>query len=203
MAMSAPFYKFGLFGDEVSLVVAVVIGFGFGFFLERAGFGSARKLTSQFYLDDLAVFKVMFTAIITAMLGSFYLSWAGVLDLSLVYSSTTYLVPQIVGGIVLGLGFVVGGYCPGTSVVGIATGRIDALVFIVGVFAGILVYGEAYPLIADWVVTTNLGRVSIPGYFGLPYGLTVLTVVLMALTGFWASGKIEKKYAPASAGSKG
>ena len=87
VAMNAPFYKFGAFGDEVSLVVAFLIGIGFGFFLERAGFGSARKLTAQFYLDDLAVFKVMFTAIVTAMLGLFYLSWLGFVDLSLVYLS--------------------------------------------------------------------------------------------------------------------
>lgn len=198
--MSAPFFKFGLFGDEMSLVVAVAIGFGFGFFLERAGFGSARKLTSQFYLDDLAVFKVMFTAIVTAMLGSFYLAWAGVLDLSLVYSSPTYLVPQLLGGIILGLGFVIGGYCPGTSVVGIATGRIDAMVFAVGVFAGILIFGEAYPMIADWVVATDFGRISIPGHFGLPYGLVVLAVVIMALAGFWVSGKVERRFAMVSAG---
>ncbi len=86
--MNAPFYKFGAFGDEASPVVAFVIGIGFGFFLERAGFGSARKLVSQFYLTDLAVFKVMFTAIVTAMLGVFYLSWVGFLDLSLVYLVT-------------------------------------------------------------------------------------------------------------------
>ena len=43
MAMMAPFYKFGLFGDETSLIVAFVIGIGFGFFLERAGFGNARQ----------------------------------------------------------------------------------------------------------------------------------------------------------------
>ena len=104
MAMIAPFFKFGMFGDEPSLVVAFLIGIGFGFFLERAGFGSARKLVSQFYLNDLAVFKVMFTAIVTAMLGVTYLAWMGWLDLSLVYLVPTYLVPQIVGGLILGVG---------------------------------------------------------------------------------------------------
>ena len=126
--MSAPFYKFGAFGDEASLVAAFLIGIGFGFFLERAGFGSARKLVSQFYLDDLAVFKVMFTAIVTAMLGVTYLAWAGFLDLSLVYLVPTYWVAQVVGGLLLGVGFVVGGYCPGTSIVATATGKLDGLV---------------------------------------------------------------------------
>ena len=111
----APFYKYGFFGDEMSLILAFVLGTGFGFFLERAGFGSARKLAAQFYLYDMSVFKVMFTAIVTAMLGVTYLGWLGWLDLSLVYLVPTHLVPQIVGGLVLGVGFVVGGYCPGTS----------------------------------------------------------------------------------------
>ena len=110
--MSAPFYKLGAFGDEASLIVAFLIGIGFGFFLERAGFGSAKKLVSQFYLNDLSVFKVMFTAIVTAMLGVTYLSWIGFLDLSLLYLVPTYWVAQVVGGLLLGVGFVVGGYCP-------------------------------------------------------------------------------------------
>ncbi len=67
--MMAPFFKYGLFGDEMSLILAVVIGLGFGFFLERAGFGSARKLTGQFYFTDLTVFKVMFTAIVVPCWG--------------------------------------------------------------------------------------------------------------------------------------
>ena len=168
--MSAPFFKFGLFGDEMSLVVAFVIGLGFGFFLERAGFGSARKLTAQFYLTDLAVFKVMFSAIVTAMLGLFYLSWAGVVDLTLVYFGPTYLVPQIVGGLVLGVGFVIGGYCPGTSVVAMATGKIDALLFGLGILAGIFVFGEAYPAIAGLVTATPMGEVTLPQVFACAMG---------------------------------
>jgi len=85
--MSAPFYKYGLFGDETSLVMAFLIGIGFGFFLERAGFGNARKLAAQFYLYDMTVFKVMFSAIVTAMIGLYYLSVLGFVDLSLVYVS--------------------------------------------------------------------------------------------------------------------
>ena len=131
--MNAPFFKFGLFGDETSLIVACAIGIGFGFFLEQAGFGSAKKLTDQFYFKDMAVFRVMFTAIVTAMLGLFYLAAVGWVDLSLVYIQPTYLWPQIVGGLLLGVGFVVGGYCPGTSLVALATGKVDALVFVAGI----------------------------------------------------------------------
>jgi uncharacterized protein len=193
--MNAPFYKFGAFGDETSLVIAFVIGIGFGFFLERAGFGSARKLTSQFYLDDLAVFKVMFTAIVTAMLGIFYLSWLGIMDLSLVDLVTTNLWPQIVGGLVLGFGFVIGGYCPGTSMVAAVTGRIDGMIFIVGVMAGVYAFGEAFPLLKGFYESGDFGRLTLPQAFHLPYGLVVFLVAVMAVVGFMGAEWVERRFA--------
>jgi hypothetical protein len=195
MDMNAPFFKFDYFGEETSLIVAFAIGIGFGFFLERAGFGSGKKLAAQFYLTDLTVFKVMFTAIVTAMVGLFWLSVLGVVDLSLVYVSNTYLVPQIVGGLILGVGFVVGGYCPGTSCVGAATGRYDAMVYLVGIVAGIFVFGEMYPLLKDFYSATPMGKVTLPELFGVSYGLIVFLVVLMALGGFVGAEWVEKKFA--------
>lgn len=194
--MMAPLLKYGVFGTETSLVVAFVLGLGFGFALERAGFGSARKLVSQFYLDDLAVFKVMFTAIVTAMLGVTYLSWIGFLDLSLVYLVPTNLLPQIVGGLILGAGFVIGGYCPGTALAATATGRVDGLIYGVGIYAGTLLFAEAYPLFKPLHTATPMGQVTIPQYFNLPYGLVVCAVVLLAIGGFAGAGWVEKKMAP-------
>lgn len=192
--MSAPFYKFGLFGDDFSLVVAFIIGIGFGFFLERAGFGSSKKLAAQFYFTDMAVLKVMFSAIVTAMVGLFYLSWIGFVDLSEVFVSTTYLVPQIAGGLLLGIGFVIGGYCPGTSCVAASTGRIDGIVYLLGVVAGIFFYGEIYPLINGFANSTNLGRLTLPEVFSISYGMVVFLVVIMAVGAFWAAEWAEKKF---------
>jgi len=190
----APFYKYGFFGDEMSLVLAFVLGTGFGFFLERAGFGSARKLAAQFYLYDMSVFKVMFTAIVTAMLGVTYLGWIGWLDLSLVYLVPTHLVPQIVGGLVLGVGFVVGGYCPGTSVAALATGRVDAMVYAFGIGAGTLVYAEVFPWIKGFVDSNDMGQVTLPEVFDLPWGLVVFAVVLIAVAGFFGATLIERRF---------
>src|SRR3954467_3154171 len=107
------------------MIAAIVIGIAFGFALERAGLGSARKLAGQFYLTDLTVFKVMFTAILVAMLGSFWLSRLGVFDLANVYVPQTWIAPQLAGGVLFGAGFVVAGLCPGTSCVAAASGRGD------------------------------------------------------------------------------
>lgn len=190
----APFYKYGFFGDEMSLILAFVLGTGFGFFLERAGFGSARKLAAQFYLYDMSVFKVMFTAIVTAMLGVTYLGWLGWLDLSLVYLVPTHLVPQIVGGLVLGVGFVVGGYCPGTSVASLATGRVDGFVYAFGIGAGTLVYAEVFPWIKGFVNSNDMGQVTLPEVFDLPWGLVVFAVVLIAVAGFSAATLVERRF---------
>jgi uncharacterized protein len=198
--MSAPFFKYGLFGDEASLLVAFAIGIGFGFFLERAGFGSARKLVAQFYLTDLAVFKVMFTAIVTAMLGVTYLGWMGVLDLSLVYLVPTYWVAQVVGGLLLGVGFVIGGYCPGTSVAALATGKIDGLVYVLGIVAGTLSFAVLFPLLRGLYLAGSAGAKTLPQVFHLPYGLVVFAVVLMAIGGFYGAGLLEKRF---GAGERG
>jgi uncharacterized membrane protein YedE/YeeE len=191
--MSAPFFKFGLFGENMSLVLAFVIGIGFGFFLERAGFGNGRKLAAQFYFTDMAVVKVMFSAIVTAMIGLFYLGWIGWLDLSLVNMSATFIVPQVIGGLILGVGFVIGGYCPGTSVVAMSTGRIDAMVYLAGILVGVFGFGELFPILGDFYRSTALGQITLPQFFDLPYGLIVFVVILMAIGMFTAAEWGEKK----------
>lgn len=190
--MTAPFFKFGYFNDEVSLIVAFVLGLAFGFLFERGGFGSGRMLAAQFYFTDMRVFKVMFTAITTAMIGLFYLSWIGFLDLSLVYFGETFLLPQVVGGLILGIGFVVGGYCPGTSSVAIATGKIDAIVYAFGGLFGIFVFGEAFPYISDFFYSTPLGRITLPELFGIDHGIILLLVIMLAIAGFTAADWAEK-----------
>jgi uncharacterized protein len=194
MEMSAPFFKLGLFGEEASLLVAFAIGIGFGFFLERAGFGSARKLVAQFYLTDLAVFKVMFTAIVTAMLGVTYLAWMGFLDLSLVYLVPTYWGAQVVGGLLLGVGFVIGGYCPGTSIAAVGTGRIDGLFYVLGIGAGTLTFAGLFPYLRGLYVSGSAGAKTLPQALHLPYGLVVFAVVLMALGGFYGAGLLEARF---------
>jgi hypothetical protein len=192
MDIGAPFYKLGMLGDDASLAVAALLGVGFGFFLERAGFGSARKLTAQFYLTDLSVFKVMFTAIVTAMVGVYALAAAGWLDFSKIYLVPTYVVPQLIAGFVFGVGFIIGGYCPGTSVAGIATGRIDAGLYALGMLSGIFLYAEGFnAFFASWAEATPMGQATLPAVFGIAPGYLVAAVVLVALGGFALAERVE------------
>lgn len=191
--MNAPFFEYGLFGDRAGLLTAVVIGIAFGVCLERAGMGSARKLAGQFYLTDLTVFKVMFSAIVTAMLGAFWLGRLGVLDLSRVYVPETFIAPQLVGGLVFGAGFVIGGLCPGTSCVAAVTGRVDGLALVAGMFGGVLATGTVFGRLKDFYASTPRGTFTLPQLLHLPYGVVVLAVVLVALGGFLGAESLERR----------
>ncbi|HEX9253422.1 MAG TPA: YeeE/YedE thiosulfate transporter family protein [Ignavibacteriaceae bacterium] len=195
MDMNAPFFKFGLFNSEVSLIIAFIIGIAFGIALEKGGFGRATILASQFYFTNMRVLKVMFTAIVTAMLGLYFLSVIGFVDLSLVYLTQTNLLPMAVGGLIAGLGFIVGGYCPGTSMVAVATGKIDAVIYVVGMIFGIFAFGEMFPGIENFFNSGYMGTVTLPAFFNLSYGLVVFLVVLMAVGAFAAAEWGEKKMA--------
>lgn len=175
------------------LAVAALIGIAFGVALERAGLGDARKLAGQFYLTDLTVFKVMFSAIVTAMLGAYWLARLGVLDLAGVYVPETYLLPQLAGGALFGAGFVVAGLCPGTSCVAAATGRADGLSVMLGMFTGVLATGLAFAPLRAFYESSARGALTLPDVFHVPYGATILGIVVVALAAFFAASRWEQR----------
>jgi uncharacterized protein len=176
------------------LAIAVLLGFGFGFALERAGFGSARKLTAVFYLYDMAVVKVMFTAIVTAMVGLFALSALGLMSLSELYLEPTNFAAQAIGGAVFGAGFILGGYCPGTSIAAIAIGRKDAIAFALGLLAGVYAYAEFTPGIETWIKATAQGDMTLPSITGIGMGWWVLAFAAFLLFAGWGMGKLEVRF---------
>lgn len=189
----APLYELGRFGDNTSLLVAVLLGVAFGWLLERGGMGNAQKLAGQFYFTDLSVLKLMFSAIVTAMLGLFWLSWAGMLDLSLVYVPETFVAPQLLGGVLFGAGFATGGLCPGTSCVAAATGRRDGIALIGGMLAGVFAFGEAFPKIETFANSTARGAWTLPDALNLTYGAVVGLIVAAALGAFAGAEMLERR----------
>ena len=186
-----------LSGDqrELGLVVAVLLGFAFGFVLERAGFGRADKLAAQFYLRDLTVFKVMFSAIVTAMLGVVLASGLGLVDLKPLSEgavSTTYVWSMMIGGVLLGVGFIISGYCPGTSAVSAASGNLDGVFTFVGVILGSMVYAEAYPVLGKLYGLGDQGQLFLYDVLKVPAPVLAIAVTLMALGMFVGGEKLEK-----------
>ncbi len=180
--------------DDLRLLTGILIGFGFGFVLERAGFGNARKLAGQFYLNDMTVFKVMFTAILVAMVGLYGLASVGMVDMSMIWINPTFIPAQAVGGFLLGIGFIMSGLCPGTSVVSMVSGRIDGWVTFVGIFLGIALF----TLTVDWVpglhslYLAGSGEVSLlHEVMGVPALVLALVMVAGAVLAFVGAEKVE------------
>ena len=181
--------------ENAALLAALPIGMIFGWFLERGGMGNARKLAAQFYLTDLTVFKVMFSAIVTAALGVFWLSRIGWLDVSRIAMPETFLLPQLAGGLLFGVGFAIGGLCPGTSCVAAATGRVDGIALIAGMLVGVIGFAELLPGIERFYASTARGSLTLDALFGLNRATTIFLLVTIALAGFAAAEWIEKRNA--------
>lgn len=181
--------------SAATLALALALGFGFGFALERAGFGSARKLTAVFYFYDMSVVKVMFTAIVTAMAGLFLLSAAGALDLAELYVEPTNYLGATIGGLIFGAGFVIGGYCPGTSIAACATGRLDGLAFVAGMLGGVYLFAEFLPGVDAWARATARDEVTLPSLTGLSMGWFVILFIAILALAAWGMRAAERRFA--------
>ncbi len=186
----APLDIVAVAGTTGAIVVYLLIGFAFGFILESVGFGDSRKLAGQFYFKEMTVLKVMFTAIVTAAVLIFWSVALGLLDYDAVWVNPTYLPSGILGGIIMGVGFVIGGYCPGTSLVAASTLKLDAFFFVGGIIVGVFFFGESAGLFKDFFEGGNAGRFTLADWLGVDMGVAVFLVSLMAVVLFWGGDKI-------------
>ncbi len=194
--MTFPFESLGTSSYQLGLVVAVAIGFGFGFVLERSGFGRSTKLAAQFYLRDMTVFKVMFTAIVTAMLGFVLLDAAGLVQFAVLrqqIASWTWIGPMIAGGLLLGAGFIISGYCPGTSIVAGASGNVDGMAAVGGVIAGTWIYSELLriPGVSAFHESGGKGALFLDELLGVSPRLLAGIIALVAIALFFGAERVE------------
>jgi uncharacterized protein len=187
--MTAPF----AISDTLTLGLAVLLGIFFGLSLERSGLGDPHRLTGVFYFRDFTVPKVMFTAIVVASTGIYLLSDLHLLDLGRVWIIPTFFWPQLAGGLLFGIGFVMSGYCPGTSVAGLATGRLDALVAMAGIGFGSLLFAVLYPLLERFYLSSDMGVVTIPGLLGVNHWVVIAALIVVAGVMFLSIERFEKR----------
>ncbi|MFA5328207.1 MAG: YeeE/YedE thiosulfate transporter family protein [Prolixibacteraceae bacterium] len=180
--------------EWLNLLIAFFIGIGFGFALEQAGFSSSRKLAGMFYGYDTTVLKVFFTAAIVALAGSQLLSFFGLLNLKLVYVNPYYINATIIGGVIMGAGFVMGGYCPGTGISALSIGKIDALIFLLGGMAGAFLFAETYPAIQTIAMENYKGTMRIDEWLGVSSGVFTFLLIVAAIALFWIAELAEKKF---------
>ena len=191
----APLSSLYAFPEWLNMLTAFLIGTGFGFALEQAGFSSSRKLAGMFYGYDTTVLKVFFTAAIVALIGSQFLSYFGILNLNQVYVNEFYVTASVVGGIIMGAGFIMGGFCPGTGICAMSIGKIDAMVFVAGGFAGAFLFTETWPMIEGLATARYRGPVKINELLGISPGLFTLLLTAAAAAMFWLAEMAEKRFA--------
>ncbi len=182
-----------IISNEFNLIVALIAGIGFGFVLEQAGFSSTKKLVGLFYGYDFTVLKVFFTAGVTAMIGVLLFAQIGILDLSLIYVNPTFLWSALVGGAIMGVGFIIGGFCPGTSVCAAAIGKLDGLAFVFGSGIGVLVFAEGYPMFEKLYLAEAWGPVLINEKLGMSKILFAFLLTAIAIGAFYLTRQIENR----------
>ncbi len=188
-----PLTEFGILNHEGGILAAFIIGIAFGFILEQAGFSSSRKMAGVFYGYDFVVLKVFFTAAVTGAAGLLFLNYFELIDLSQIYVNRFFPPAAIAGGVIMGLGFIIGGFCPGTSVCAAAIGKIDAMAFVGGIIIGIIIFAETFPLFKNFFNMNPKGNIKLTELLGIKDGIFVLFFIIIAIVVFFVSSKIEKK----------
>ncbi len=188
-----PLVPQGIISPEWDFIIALLIGIGFGYILEAAGFSTSRKLVGLFYGYDFVVLRVFFTGGATAVAGILLMDYFGWIDVGRLYVQPTYWGAAIAGGLIMGLGFVTGGFCPGTSFAASSIGKVDAMMFVVGTFLGAFIYGETYPLIKEFVNSGNEGGIKIYDTLGMSRGLFAFLLIVVATGMFYFVPLIEKR----------
>ena len=195
--MITTFFGTDTLSSSAALVVSLLVGFGFGFALERAGFGSSRKLSGIFYLRDMTVLRVMFTAMITAMIGLHLALAMGLITSDQIYFLPTVYGAQIVGGLLFGVGFALGCWCPGTAAVGLASGRLDALLFLVGAALGSVLFNEFFDFLKPLYTWGDSGVKFVWSALGLSASVFVMLFAALGVAAFWLAEWGERKVAGA------
>lgn len=188
-----PLIPNGIIDPAWNNFIALLLGMGFGYTLESSGFSNSRKLAGVFYGYDFTVLRVFFTAAITAMLGLLYFNYLGWIDYNFLYVNPLFMKAAISGGVVMGLGFILGGFCPGTSLCAVAIGKLDGMVFTGGMFLGILIFSEGFPFLEEFYTSTSLGAVRVYESLGMDAGVFAFLLIAVALAAFYVTALIQKR----------
>ena len=163
------------------ILAGIAFGFMFGFLLQKGGVGTYHILIGQLLFQDWTVLKIMLTAIVVGMVGIFTLHYFAMVNL---HTKPTKLAPNIVGGLLFGVGFALIGYCPGTAAAAVGQGSWDALFGMAGLVAGSWVYAEMSGTLKKTIERWgNLGKLTFYNVLPLPKGAMVVSVAFI-LTGF-------------------
>ena len=168
----------------MSYLYALLIGVAMGFLIQRVGASSPALILRNLRLENLSIIKFMAMTIAIGMLVVYLLNAGGVamhFDIK-----PTYVIGVLVGGLIFGVGFAVGGFCPGTCVVGVGEGRRDAWFAILGGVVGAFGYSLAYSALENVLIKPmNYGKVTLQDAVHLPSLLVAVVMAALMLLIVW------------------
>ncbi|MDQ3266233.1 MAG: YeeE/YedE family protein [Myxococcota bacterium] len=168
-------------------LISLGLGGAFGFLLQRVQASSPDRIIGTLTLKDLTILKFMILAIGTGAIGIGILTALGLAHLNI---KALPLLAVAGGGLIFGVGFGLGGYCPGTCLVGAAEGRRDALFTIGGGLLGALAYAAFSPVAEDQLLSRySYGQATLasvsglgPSVLGVLFGVAMIALALLLPT---------------------
>jgi uncharacterized membrane protein YedE/YeeE len=173
------------------MISILLYGFLFGLALQSAGLNHYNTISGMATLDNYKVAKAIALAIGA---GVILLNIEIGLGLASYHTKPFIAGGVMIGGLVFGTGMAILGYCPGTMLVSLGQGSLDAVVGLIGALAGGLVYTVVVPFISG-ILGPDLGNISLNSWLGptpaLFYTVAILLGLCFIAIAFWVH-KIEK-----------
>ena len=164
--------------NNIQLIWGFVFGVLFGFLLQKGGATQYDVIVAQLLLTDFTVLKIMLSAVVTGMIGIYFMKHKGWIQL---HPKKGSVGKNVVGGLIFGVGFALLGYCPGTIAGAVGNGYLDAIVGgLGGIFIGTGIFAAYYPKLKEGILQKgDYGDVSLPQLLKVNEWVVVIPVAFL------------------------
>lgn len=168
---------------KTQLFLGLIMGFFFGFLLQKGGVAKYDVIIGQLLLKDFTVIKIILSAIVVGMIGIYLMKGMKLVQL---HPKPGSFGITVIGGLIFGIGFALLGYCPGTISAAIGQGNLDALLGgLVGIIIGSGIFAHLYPKLDKVLSKGWFGEITIPEYLKVNAWMVIIPLCLLIILFFY------------------